>query len=67
MSVRTELRMAILEALQQAGIRMAFLQTDVTMRSIEKLREAVSHDVAGPANGRSDSLPAPRRIRETGG
>ncbi len=67
MSVRTELRMAILEAFQQAGIRMAFLRTDVTMRSIEKLREAVSHDVPGSSNGRSDSLQASRRFRETGG
>jgi small-conductance mechanosensitive channel len=67
MSVRTDLRIAILEAFQQAGIRMAFLQTDVTVRTIEKLREAVSNYVSGPANGRGDGLQASRRMRETGG
>jgi small-conductance mechanosensitive channel len=67
MSVRTDLRIAILEAFKQAGIRIAFLQTDGTVRSIERLREAVAHYVPYPANGRGDGNQAPRRIGETGG
>jgi small-conductance mechanosensitive channel len=67
MSVRTELRIAILEAFKQAGIRIAFLQTDVTVRSIERLREAVSECVPPASNGRGDGHQAPRRIGETGG
>ena len=67
MSVRTDLRIAILDAFKQAGIRIAFLQTDVTVRSIERLREAVSEYVPPASNGRGDGHQAPRRIGETGG
>jgi len=58
-SVRTELRIAIIEAFQQAGIRIAFLQTDATVRSIERLREAVWKSVPYSANGRGDGQQAP--------
>jgi small-conductance mechanosensitive channel len=51
---RTDLRIAILEAFKQAGIRIAFLQTDVTVRNIDRLRETVAEYVSGPYNGRSD-------------
>jgi potassium-dependent mechanosensitive channel len=51
---RTDLRIAILEAFKQAGIRIAFLQTDVTVRNIDRLREAVAEYVSGPYNGKSD-------------
>jgi small-conductance mechanosensitive channel len=65
-SVRTELRMAILEAFKQADIRVAFLQTDVTVRNIDRLREAVSHYVPAPTNGHGDGivLPPSRRMGE---
>ncbi|HLH93748.1 MAG TPA: mechanosensitive ion channel domain-containing protein [Xanthobacteraceae bacterium] len=50
---RTDLRISILEAFKQAGIRIAFLQADVTVRNIDRLREAVTEYVSGPYNGRS--------------
>lgn len=50
---RTDLRISILEAFKQAGIRIAFLQADVTVRNIDRLREAVAEYVSGPYNGRS--------------
>jgi small-conductance mechanosensitive channel len=52
--VRTDLRIAILEAFKQAGIRIAFLQTDVTVRNIERLREAVSRYVSAASTGHGD-------------
>jgi potassium-dependent mechanosensitive channel len=51
---RTDLRIAILEAFRQAGIGIAFLQTDVTVRNIDRLREAVAEYVSGPYNGKTD-------------
>ncbi|HKA80975.1 MAG TPA: mechanosensitive ion channel domain-containing protein [Xanthobacteraceae bacterium] len=67
-STRTDLRIAILDAFKQAGIRIAFLQTDVTVRNIDRLREAVSEYVSGPYNGKgaAQRLP-PRPIAEAGG
>jgi len=67
-STRTDLRIAILDAFKQAGIRIAFLQTDVTVRNIDRLREAVSEYVSGPYNGKgaTQRLP-PRPIAEAGG
>jgi potassium-dependent mechanosensitive channel len=50
---RTDLRIAILDAFKQAGIRIAFLQTDLTVRNIDRMREALSEYVSGPYNGRS--------------
>ena len=52
--IRTDLRIAILEAFKQAGIRIAFLQTDVTVRNIDRLREAVAEYVSDPYNGRDN-------------
>lgn len=63
---RTDLRIAILDAFRQAGIRLAFLQADVTVRNIESLREAVADYVAGPHNGRgaANGAPASREAPE---
>jgi hypothetical protein len=44
----------MLEVFKQAGIRIAFLQTDVTVRNIDRVREAVAEYVSGSYNGRSD-------------
>jgi potassium efflux system protein len=64
---RTDLRIAILEAFKRAGIRIAFLQTDVTVRNIDMLREAVAEYVSGPNNGRSNGKGlASHQIGETG-
>ncbi len=64
---RTDLRISILEAFKQAGIRIAFLQTDVTVRNIDRLREAVAEYVSGPYNGRRDGKRlAARQIGEAG-
>jgi small-conductance mechanosensitive channel len=64
---RTDLRIAILEAFKRAGIRIAFLQTDVTVRNIDMLREVVAEYVSGPYNGRSDGKGlASHQIREAG-
>jgi potassium-dependent mechanosensitive channel len=51
-STRTDLRLAIVDAFKEAGIRIAFLQRDVTVRNIDMLREAVADYVSGPYNGR---------------
>jgi small-conductance mechanosensitive channel len=66
---RTDLRIGILDAFKQAGIRIAFLQADVTVRNIDRLREAVSEYVSGPHNGNGAAAqrPAPRQIAEAGG
>lgn len=58
-SVRTDLRIAILDAFKQAGIRLAFLQADVTVRNIDRLREAVSEYVSRPYNGRGSANGGP--------
>jgi small-conductance mechanosensitive channel len=52
--IRTDLRIAILEAFKQAGVRIAFLQTEVTVRNIDRLREAVAEYGSGPHNGRGN-------------
>jgi potassium efflux system protein len=66
---RTDLRVAILDAFKQAGIRIAFLQTDLTVRNIDRMREALSEYLSGPYNGRSagNGLQTSRQIGEVGG
>lgn len=44
--VRTELSIAILDAFAEAGIEIPFAQTDVTIRNIDRLREAFADDMA---------------------
>lgn len=66
-SVRTDLRIAILEAFKEAGVRIAFLQTDITVRNIDRLREAVSQFVSAPSNGHGNGPAAPRGAEEAGG
>jgi len=63
---RTDLRIAILDAFKQAGIRLAFLQTDITVRNIDRLREAVSDYVSGPRNGKGSANggPAAKQVPE---
>jgi potassium-dependent mechanosensitive channel len=66
-AIRTDLRIAILEAFKQAGIRIAFLQTDVTVRNIDRLREAVAEYASGPNNGRGNGKGlASHQIAEAG-
>jgi potassium efflux system protein len=51
-STSTDLRIAILEAFNEAGIAIPFRQTDVTLRNMDWLREALAHYVsAAPGNG----------------
>jgi potassium-dependent mechanosensitive channel len=66
---RTDLRIAILEAFNQAGIRIAFLQTDVAARNIDRLREVLSDYLSAPYNGRNDGrrLQAAHQNGETAG
>jgi small-conductance mechanosensitive channel len=68
-STRTDLRIAIIEAFKQAGIRIAFLQTDVTVRNIDRLREAVSDYVSRPYNGSGSGNGggATRQVADTAG
>ncbi len=48
---RTDLRIGILEAFKAAGIVIPSRQTEVTVREMEWLREAVNHYIAKPKNG----------------
>lgn len=68
-SVRTDLRIAILDAFKHAGVSIAFLQADTTMRSIERLGAAVSQYVSIASNGHGDDngFAAPRGVGEAGG
>ncbi len=50
-STRTDLRIAILEAFKAAGIVIPSRQTEVTLREIEWLRDAVNQYMANPKNG----------------
>jgi potassium-dependent mechanosensitive channel len=50
--IRTSISMAILAAFADAGIEIPFPQTDVSIRNIELLREAVtSHEASTPVKG----------------
>jgi potassium efflux system protein len=50
-STGTDLRIAILEAFNAAGIAIPFRQTDVTLRNMDWLREAIADYVSAPRNG----------------
>jgi potassium-dependent mechanosensitive channel len=50
-STRTDLRIAILEAFNAAGIVIPARQTDITVRDIDWLRDAVKHYMASTYNG----------------
>jgi len=47
----TELRIAILDAFNEAGIAMPFRQTDATLQNMDWLREAVAEYVSGSSKG----------------
>jgi potassium-dependent mechanosensitive channel len=47
----TDLRIAILDAFNEAGIAMPFRQTNSTPLNIDQLREAVAEYVSGSSNG----------------
>jgi potassium efflux system protein len=51
-STSTDLRFAILDAFNEAGISIPSRQTDATQRSMDWLREAVAEYVSGSHNGR---------------
>ena len=62
MSTKTDLRIAILEAFDAAGIAMPSRQTDVLLREMECLRDALNQYMAGPPNkhsGNGSHKPAP--------
>jgi small-conductance mechanosensitive channel len=50
-STSTDLRFAILDAFNEAGIAIPFRQTDATQRNTDWLREAVAEYVSGSHNG----------------
>jgi potassium efflux system protein len=50
-STSTDLRIAILDAFNEAGIAMPFRQTDATPQNTDWLREAVAEYMAGSHNG----------------
>ena len=50
-STRTDLRLAILDAFQAAGIAIASQQTDITLRDMDWLRDAVKLYVANALDG----------------
>ncbi len=59
-STSTDLRIAILDAFNEAGIAIPFRQTDVTLRNVDWLREAVAEYVSAlPAMARA---PATARL-----
>ena len=50
-STSTDLRFAILDAFNEAGIAIPFRQTDATPQNMDWLREAVAEYVSGSYNG----------------
>ena len=50
-STSTDLRIAILDAFNEAGIAIPFRQTDVTLRNMDWLRDAVAEYVSASYNG----------------
>jgi small-conductance mechanosensitive channel len=69
-STRTDLRIAILGAFHDAGIAMASQQTDIALRDMDWLRDAVQLYVANALNGRAaehaGSAPAKREMEPSG-
>jgi potassium efflux system protein len=70
-STSTDLRIAILDAFNEAGIAIPFRQTDATPRNMDWLREAVaeyiarSHNGAGSGNGKASGTPKQASIPAT--
>jgi potassium efflux system protein len=66
-STSTDLRIAILEAFNEAGIAIPFRQADVTLRNVDWLREAVAEYVSGSRNeaGFGNGKPAARELAKT--
>jgi potassium-dependent mechanosensitive channel len=70
-STSTDLRIAILDAFNEAGIAIPFRQTDATPRNMDWLREAVaeyiarSHNGAGSGNGKAAGTPKQASIPAT--
>src|SRR3981189_3407495 len=65
-STSTDLRIAILDAFDEAGIAIPFRQTDVTLRNMEWLREAVTDYVSAPSNGKASGNGKPAAPHGTG-
>ena len=63
-STSTDLRIAILDAFNEAGIAIPFRQTDVTLRNMDWLRDAVAEYVSGSYNGTGsgNGKPAARQL-----
>ena len=63
-STSTDLRIAILDAFNEAGIAIPFRQTDVTLQNMDWLREAVAEYVSGSHNGTGsgNGKPAARQL-----
>jgi small-conductance mechanosensitive channel len=55
-STRTDLRIAIMEAFREAGIHMPFGQTDIAIKDMDWLREAVT-GYLGASNGTNAAAP----------
>ncbi len=60
-STSTDLRIAILDAFNEAGIAIPFRQTNVTLKSMDWLREAVTEHVPGSDNGMCSGTASPPR------
>jgi small-conductance mechanosensitive channel len=63
-STSTDLRFAILDAFNEAGISIPSRQTDATPRSMDWLHEPVAEHISGPSNGTSsgNGKPAARPL-----
>jgi potassium-dependent mechanosensitive channel len=70
-STSSDLRIAILDAFNEAGIAIPFRQTDATPRNMDWLREAVaeyiarSHNGTGSGNGKASGTPKQASIPAT--
>jgi len=64
---RTDLRIAILDAFNEAGIVFPFPQTEVTIRDMDWLRAAIADYVSRGYNGRGaeNGGPTPRHVPES--
>jgi potassium-dependent mechanosensitive channel len=61
-STRTDLRIAMLDAFRRAGINMPFRQTELTIRSVDWLREAVGNlSEAFNGNGSANGNASPKQ------
>jgi potassium-dependent mechanosensitive channel len=58
-ATRTDLRIAILDAFNEAGIVFPFPQNEVTIRDMEWLRAAVAEYVSGARNGKAGENGSP--------